>query len=411
MDRQKGKRFEMTEKLIFISCGQQTAEEKDLGTSVKQLVDSIPGFTAYFAEYVQSLDALARNIFEGLLKCSGLISFLHERGLVTTEGNKEWGHRSSVWVNQEIAILAFRKQLQEIDIPIIVFKDERVRLEGAMTSLIVNPIRMGSRSDILVEIDRWLKSTEFPEPNTYNEDAVIERLSDLYVLDESGSRSGTYHKVSLVPYEKLDFRLERASERKFEQLVTKEFYSDRKYIGSCYSRDARYYQIEVLKTEVQKKEVACHRIWRLYSYGAVEFISQIGKGVPRRENLGDMILDLISIIKIYRTLLQEKGYSGKSYFRHEIHVVERTELLPRYPAFRDVDDYDEMQGIRLERDTIDSKVHPNENTVTEHLQSSDIKSPNRQIADSFLKHLRAIFQARVDFNKFLEIVDHLDHLE
>ena len=152
----------MTDKLIFISCGQQTDEEKNLGTSVKELVDSIPGYKAYFAEYVQNLDALAKNVFDGLRKCSGLIYFLHERGLVMTESKKEWGYRSSVWVNQEIAILAYRKQFEGIDIPVLIFNDDKIRLEGAMTSLIVNPKPMGSESEILKTIKSWLESSEFP---------------------------------------------------------------------------------------------------------------------------------------------------------------------------------------------------------------------------------------------------------
>ncbi|MHA2039918.1 MAG: hypothetical protein ACW98X_26175 [Promethearchaeota archaeon] len=152
----------MTDKLIFISCGQQTDEEKKLGTSVKGIVDSIPGYKAYFAEYVQNLDALAKNVFDGLRKCSGLISFLHERGLVTTKDKKELGYRSSVWVNQEIAILAYRKQFEGIDIPVLVFKDEKIRLEGAMSSLIVNPKPMNTELDILKTIKSWLESSEFP---------------------------------------------------------------------------------------------------------------------------------------------------------------------------------------------------------------------------------------------------------
>ena len=186
----------MTEKLIFVSCGQQTAEETNLGTSVKQLVDSQPGYKAYFAEYVQNLDALATNIFEGLRKCSGLISFLHDRGLVTTQDHNEWGYRSSVWVNQEIAILAYRKQFEGIEIPILVFKDEKVRLEGAMTSLIVNPIPMKSELEILKQIKSWLKSTEFPLSSSINDDRFLskwEKLSSTSrtvisaLLDEGGT--------------------------------------------------------------------------------------------------------------------------------------------------------------------------------------------------------------------------------
>jgi len=185
----------MAEKLIFISCGQQTEEEKRIGTSVKQLVDSKPGYKAYFAEYVQSLDALAKNIFDGLSICSGLISFMHERGFVKTNGEMEWGYRSSVWVNQEIAILAYRRQFEGIEIPILVFKDEKVRLEGAMTSLIVNPIIMKSESEILTQIDSWLISTEFPYKGPANDDRFNSKWKKLSpmsrkiitaLLDEGG---------------------------------------------------------------------------------------------------------------------------------------------------------------------------------------------------------------------------------
>lgn len=186
----------MAERLIFISCGQQTAEEKRLGTAVKEHIDSKPGYRAYFAEYVQSLDALAINVFDGLRKCSGLISFLHERGLVTLDGDKEWGYRSSVWVNQEIAILAYRKQFEGIEIPILVFKDERVRLEGAMTSLIVNPIPIGSELDILMQVESWLESAVFFSNLSGTDDRFLSKWQKLssssqkvvsVLLDEGGT--------------------------------------------------------------------------------------------------------------------------------------------------------------------------------------------------------------------------------
>ena len=168
----------MSEKLIFISCGQQTSDEKKLGTSVQQLIDSYPGYKSYFAEYVQNLDALSHNVFDGLRKCSGLISFLHERGRVIHD-SKDWGYRSSAWVNQEIAILAYRKQFEGIDIPILVFKDEKVRLEGAMTSLIVNPITMSSEDDILSKIKSWMTSTEFPSNSSVSDERFISKWQKL----------------------------------------------------------------------------------------------------------------------------------------------------------------------------------------------------------------------------------------
>jgi hypothetical protein len=168
----------MSEKLIFISCGQQTDDEKKLGTSVRRLIDSFPEYKPYFAEHVQNLDALAHNVFDGLRKCSGLISFLHERGRVIHDF-KEWGYRSSVWINQEIAILAYRKQFEGVDIPILVFKDEKVRLEGAMTSLIVNPIPMTSEDDILGKIKSWITSTEFPSNGSVSDERFISKWQKL----------------------------------------------------------------------------------------------------------------------------------------------------------------------------------------------------------------------------------------
>jgi len=158
----------MSERLIFISCGQQTREEKSLGTAVKNAVNTTSGFKAYFAEYVQSLDALSENIFNGLRKCSGLIAFMHERGEVTNN-EEEWGYRSSVWVNQELAILAYRNQFEGISIPVLAFKDQRVRLEGAMTSLIVNPKALGSEEEIVEDVREWLMNQEFSSASAVDE--------------------------------------------------------------------------------------------------------------------------------------------------------------------------------------------------------------------------------------------------
>jgi len=50
-------------RLIFVSCGQLTEEEKQLGNAVKSLIDDTEGFEAYFAESVHDLSVLANHIF------------------------------------------------------------------------------------------------------------------------------------------------------------------------------------------------------------------------------------------------------------------------------------------------------------------------------------------------------------
>src|SRR5262249_22443225 len=74
---------------------------------------------------------------------------------------REWGHRSSVWVNQELAILAYRQFFEGRKIPILAFKDPQVKLEGAMTSLIVNPRALGSADSVVEAVRPWLASANF----------------------------------------------------------------------------------------------------------------------------------------------------------------------------------------------------------------------------------------------------------
>src|SRR5437773_2014248 len=113
----------MGNKLIFVSCGQLTEAEKTLGVLMKAVVDGTPGFEAYFAETVQDLASLAHHVLNGIRQCAGAIVVLQDRGIVTYADGGEWGHRSSVWVNQEVAILAYRQFFEAKAIPILAFAD------------------------------------------------------------------------------------------------------------------------------------------------------------------------------------------------------------------------------------------------------------------------------------------------
>ncbi len=91
----------MTENLIFVSCGQFTQAEKDLGSLLKETIDGQPGFEAYFADTVHNFDTLGRNVFDALRRCAGAVAVLPDRGMVIGPEGKEWGHRFSVWINQD----------------------------------------------------------------------------------------------------------------------------------------------------------------------------------------------------------------------------------------------------------------------------------------------------------------------
>jgi hypothetical protein len=136
----------MSDRLIFVSCGQLTPTEKRLARLVQDEIDSHTGFRAYSADRVQSLTALCDHVFDALRRCAGAVVLIHARE----------GGRSSMWVNQELAILAYRRFFESADIPIIAFKDNSVTLEGAMSTLIVNANPLGNEQTVVAGVARWL---------------------------------------------------------------------------------------------------------------------------------------------------------------------------------------------------------------------------------------------------------------
>lgn len=144
----------MSERLIFVSCGQQTPEEAQLGRMVEQEINCHPGFRAYFADSVQSLAALGDHVFDALRRCAGAVVLLHERQ----------AGRSSMWINQELAILAYRQFFESREIPILVFKHENVLLEGAMTAFIVNAKPLSAEQAVVDEVHRWIADKAAKSP-------------------------------------------------------------------------------------------------------------------------------------------------------------------------------------------------------------------------------------------------------
>lgn len=182
----------MSKRLIFVSCGQLTEAERTLGVLLKAVIDATPGFEAYFAEAVHDLESLAKHVFDGLRRCSGAIVVFHDRGVVIGSDGGEWGHRSSAWVNQELAILAYRQFFEERKVPVIAFVDPKVKLEGAMTSLIVNARPLGSAQDVVSAVKAWLDGTHF---SAVADDAFAKKWAQLSndarkvlagLLDEGG---------------------------------------------------------------------------------------------------------------------------------------------------------------------------------------------------------------------------------
>ena len=89
---------------VFISCGQSTDREKNIGLAVEAYFKNERRFETYFAERVHSSDALTENIFSFLSQSEYFIFIDFKRDSIG--GND---YRGSLFVNQEIAIATFLK--------------------------------------------------------------------------------------------------------------------------------------------------------------------------------------------------------------------------------------------------------------------------------------------------------------
>ncbi len=144
---------------VFISCGQQTEDEKQLGTSIQELVRELTPFKPYFAEFQTSLEGLSKNIFRALNQSVGLIAVMHQRGRVNPPDNT---FRASVWVEQEIAIAAFLHSALGKHIHVAAYMQPDIALEGVRQQLHLNPKVFHSNTDVLEHLRLVLPTWQAP---------------------------------------------------------------------------------------------------------------------------------------------------------------------------------------------------------------------------------------------------------
>jgi hypothetical protein len=159
----------MAKPLVFISCGQYTSKEKQLGADICALVNELrPDVEPYFAEYQSSADGLSAHILNALNRSAGFICIMHNRGTIQTPGGKEI-KRGSVWVEQEIAIVAFMKHVLGRQIPTLFFKESGVGREGIRTVLLLNPrVEFNDESEVIAYLRRELPNTVFEAHAAYD---------------------------------------------------------------------------------------------------------------------------------------------------------------------------------------------------------------------------------------------------
>jgi len=145
-------------KTVFISCGQYTHEEKELGKRVSDLVTKDTAFEGYFAQDQTTLETLSENILRRLYESVGLIAIMHHRGKI--EGRNVI--RASVWIEQEIAIATLMQQVLGRPLHVALFIQRGLALEGIRQQIQLNAVEFTSSDEVIARLREILPTWKEP---------------------------------------------------------------------------------------------------------------------------------------------------------------------------------------------------------------------------------------------------------
>lgn len=145
-------------KIVFISCGQFTDDERDLGKQACELVRELTPFEGYFAQNQITLKALSENILNRLYESVGLIVIMHHRGKI--EGHEI--NRASVWVEQEVAIATLMEQVLRRPLHAALFVQHGITLEGLRKYIQFNANEFTKSEDVIAKLREILPTWKAP---------------------------------------------------------------------------------------------------------------------------------------------------------------------------------------------------------------------------------------------------------
>lgn len=191
----------MGKQFIFISCGQFTEAEKQLGKEIALLVKKVTGLEPFFAEEVQDLNGLESNILNALRDCVAFITVLHPRGVITRPDKSEHV-RVSVWIEQEIAVATYIQRVEKRQFPIIAFKHVSVGREGIRDLLQLNPIEFTDEAEVLAALPARLEKWKSLKPSgieiklesskTQPQDGHVIRSLQVILINDTSERITEY---------------------------------------------------------------------------------------------------------------------------------------------------------------------------------------------------------------------------
>ena len=151
----------MANRLVFVSYGVLTEEERRLGAAAAGIIRA-HRMEPFIAQEVHSANDLNSRVFDAINNCDAFLGILHKRGLVRFRTYPDVD-RSSVWIQQEFAVFCYRSFVERRALPMRIYMERGIRREGVMEIAMANPIEFEQPDEVLAELDRWLEGPEFHE--------------------------------------------------------------------------------------------------------------------------------------------------------------------------------------------------------------------------------------------------------
>lgn len=167
----------MDKGLIFIACGQLTNQEKTLGLSIQKHIKDKYSINTFLAETAHDLVDLNSHIFKNLNNCTGFIAILHKRNQINIK------YDTSVWINQEIAVIAYLKSIGK-EVPSLILIEDEAEQEGLIKYTIANPPTFKTDDEALTKIDEWAKHSDFTFKTSPIIEAKIKYVDSAYPQDK-----------------------------------------------------------------------------------------------------------------------------------------------------------------------------------------------------------------------------------
>ncbi len=166
----------MVKAQVFISCGQFTPREKEIGSAIVDYFQK-RGFEPYFAEEVHSPLGLTQSVYANLKKSEYFVCINPRRE------NSDIG---SLFVQQELALASF------LELPLVAFHEPGVSLQGVAKYLHVNSIEFTTLVELL---ERLEEKVAIWDPESKNQLRLSWGKASLNVsiLDQKNQLSNWYH--------------------------------------------------------------------------------------------------------------------------------------------------------------------------------------------------------------------------